>query len=148
LITGADVADDFLSGVRGAITTVRLAKNSNPWTFVIDLAIQALASSVVDSINHHLAARQSVKIMPLSNQQGMPFVAGIKGHQGAIIGDSPGIFDEILMGLTGNPGDGGYIPPEMVTTGLVLSALLGIESPKFTPTAAERELSERFYRAD
>ena len=78
---------------------VMLLSNSNPFTGVIyDTAVILLGDSLVGGINARLRARQCVKIFPLKAGRS-EFTAGIRGHQGAVIGDHPGWADEFLFGL-------------------------------------------------
>jgi len=94
----------------------------------------SIGQTVIQGINSRLMARQAVKIFPLrsiqSNGTSIPFVAGIRGHQGAVVGDDPGYFDKLLSGK--------FEPSIPFTDGLklsfILSALLGVEIPEYGNT--------------
>lgn len=94
----------------------------------------SIGQNVIQGINSRLMARQAVKIFPLrtiqSNGTSIPFVAGIRGHQGAVVGDEPGYFDKLFSGK--------FEPSIPYTDGLkisfLMSALLGVEIPEYGNT--------------
>jgi len=92
------LAKDALAFGKEGILAFRLAKYAGPQAIVslaIDVAWFTIGNSLLQGFNARLAARQSVKIIPLRAGR-LPYTAGIKGHQGAVIGDQPGFYDNLI----------------------------------------------------
>lgn len=64
---------------------------------VIDIVVMVLADGVLDMYSRWKKNRQAILIIPL-HSYGKPLTAGINGHQGCVIGDSPGKFDKLAAG--------------------------------------------------
>lgn len=124
---------------KGVLTGVRLAKYMGPQLILAlaaDAAITLVGGGLIEGWNARTKARQSVKIIPLTSK-GVPFVAGIRGHQGAVIGDNPSWTDELITGLHGGPTANG----EYITGGkllMVLNALLGVDVPDYSPNEVDQ----------
>jgi hypothetical protein len=75
-----------------------------------------------------LRARQAVKILPL-RAHNVPYTAGIKGHQGAVVGDSPSWVDELITEAHG-------VSPGVFTEGManfvfLVGAMFGAQIPSY-----------------
>jgi hypothetical protein len=101
----------------------------------------SIGSSMIEWFNTSLRARQCVRIIPLRTRSSdgttMPFVAGIRGHQGAVVGDDPSFFDSLITGYLG-----GAIDNPGARALMFLSAALGVEVPSYGNT----ELDSRYLR--
>lgn len=116
----------FMSSIRSLKYGISLAKYAGPqalFSLVWDATIGIIGSSFIQGYNSRLLARQSLKIFPLK-VNGIPFTAGIKGHQGAVIGDNPSWGDELIRGIHGAYVDSSY--RDAFNIGL---ALTGVEFP-------------------
>lgn len=89
-----------------------------------DISIMIIFNSFIEGINARFRARQCVKIIPLMSGD-VPYVAGIKGHQGAVIGDSPSWGDELISGV--HPS----IPSWMNQAYITGVSLLGVTLPEY-----------------
>ncbi len=101
-----------------------------------------VGASIIDYANSTLRARQAVTIIPLrtrdSNGTSLPYVAGIRGHQGCVVGDDLSIFDNFLGGWLGGQHDG--LAAKGTT---ILAALVGIEVPDYGHTQSDTEYLKR-----
>ena len=122
-------ARELYSGVR------MLAFTSAPEFTTIIAALQyVLTQQITDYFNAALDARHSVKIIPLMAGD-VPFVGGIRGHAGAVIGDDPSWKDTLLNDII-TPGAGsGW---GWYATALPLS-FMGIEMPRDTDNHVDKE---------
>lgn len=128
------------AGTRKAINVAKLAGYSNPATAVVslfkDVLMIAFGSSIVDSFNNMTKARQVAKIYPLMNN-GIPFTAGVRGHQGLIVGEDPGWLDrEIAKWLGGVPVPGQPTEGAWIATSMIAS-FFDIEVPDFSQNPAD-----------
>jgi AraC-like DNA-binding protein len=122
---------------QNTITGIRLLKYMGPQAILslaVDAAIFLLGSSLVEGHNARLRARQCVKIIPLRAGE-IPYVAGIKGHQGAVIGDNPSWVDELISGLHGV--QNGVLPQAGTTLLMFIASMNGVELPEWGRTAAD-----------
>lgn len=136
----AKIIEHLGKSTKRAINVARIAGYSTPVTAVIsvikDVLMFVMGSSLVDGINHMTKARQIAKIYPLTNN-GIPFVAGVRGHAGLVVGDDPGWLDrEISKWLGGKPVPGQPTEYGMVITS-TLAGLFGIEVPDFYPNPSD-----------
>lgn len=96
-----------------------------------------IGQGMIQAVSKNLAARQMVKIIPLrsiqSPGQSIPFTAGIRGHQGAVIGDEPGFVDKIISGRIGPDVFG-------VKLSLLVGAVLGVEIPEYGDTQEDTDV--------
>lgn len=106
-----------------------------------DIVWATLFEGVFAGITAKLAARQCVKIVPLT-VKGKPFVAGIRGHQGAVIGDDPSWADQLLHNWLSididNPDNiGESIGRNWIG---IAAMLVGVEEPAYLQDAFDSEL--------
>jgi len=92
-----------------------------------------IGGGVITATNLWLRARQCVTVIPLRTRDSMgtsiPYTAGLRGHQGAVVGDDISYFDKLLEGWLGGKGEG-----PLVTAAMVVGAALGIDSPEYGNT--------------
>lgn len=105
-----------------------------------DVAFFAIGGSIIEGINARWKARQCVKIVPLmvGSNPPTPYVAGIRGHQGAVVGDDPSWADNLIMGFThlnteakdrdGYAGRAAYVGTNLL---MFAGAMLGLEPPEY-----------------
>lgn len=97
-----------------------------------------IGAGVITATNLWLRARQCVTIIPLRTRDSMgtsiPYTAGIRGHQGAVVGDDLSYFDKLLEGWLGGKGEG-----PLVTATMVVGAALGIDTPEYGNTEVDSE---------
>lgn len=106
-----------------------------------DITIFSIGGSIIEGINARWKARQCVKIMPLmvGSNPPTPYVAGIRGHQGAVVGDDPSWADNLIMGLThlntqaqGREDNlGGRLSYAGTNLLMFTGAMLGLEPPEY-----------------
>lgn len=101
-----------------------------------DISIMIIFNSFIEGINARFRARQCVKIIPLMSGD-VPYVAGIKGHQGCVIGDSPSWGDELLSGSHKS------VPGWMSQTYKVGAAILGVELPEYGVMDQDQEYIDK-----
>lgn len=104
----------------------------------LDIVVLTIGSSVVDGINARWKARQCAKIVPLIvGDPGYPLTAGIRGHQGAVIGDEPFWANNLLWGWykTGD-GEDQYVGQSVMT---FAAAMMGLEVPDYLPTEQDKQ---------
>jgi hypothetical protein len=94
---------------------------------VVDAVQLILGQALVEGHSARLRARQCAKIIPLRSGK-IPYTAGIKGHQGCVVGDSPSWADELILGLHGVPT--GVFPPSLSTFFMFFTSLSGVEVPE------------------
>lgn len=127
--------EDFAKGV---ITAARIGAY-NPYTLPLALAKDVLmlsvGNSIVDGINNHLKSRQAVKIYPLMSG-GIPWVAGIRGHQGAVVGDDPGWLDRWITASIAGPGPGRSSSAAFMASS-IFASIFGLEVPNYYKTPAD-----------
>jgi len=87
--------------LRDLYTGFRVAKYCGPQALLslcVD-TVQLIAwGSLIDGINARLGARNVAKLYPLMVGD-IPFVAGIRGHSGLVVGDDPSWADQLLTGV-------------------------------------------------
>ena len=133
-----------LKEVTQTAKTVRLLSNCGPqivFNIAKEVVMMSIGNQLVLGVNARLASLHSVMLIPLmSTRSRLPYVAGIRGHQGAVIGDTPGWADNLLTGLlTGKDGGIG-------TTTSFISAFLGVEAPEWaTMNRQDQELMMNLY---
>jgi hypothetical protein len=120
----------------------RLLKYMGPQAILslaVDTTILLIGGSLIEGFNNRLKARQCVKILPLMVGS-LPYTAGIRGHQGAVIGDDPSWADQLLHGwFTPEGVDSNWGPSRVASQGLGwLAALSGVEVPEYGTTEADR----------
>lgn len=130
----------FLEEIKTAITSgvngVRLLKYMGPQavlSLAVDAVVLTLGQSIVEGHNARLRARQCVKIIPLRAGH-LPYTAGIKGHQGAVIGDNPSWTDELISGLHGA---GNALNPTTLAIFGVFAAMGGVTVPQYGMTEVD-----------
>lgn len=62
-----------------------------------DIAFEILTEMAFDFYFRWKRRRQALILMPMI-YRGHSFIAGLDGHKGAVLGDSPGVIDTVLMG--------------------------------------------------
>jgi hypothetical protein len=62
-----------------------------------DIAFEVLTEMAFDFYFRWKRRRQALILMPMI-YRGHSFIAGLDGHKGAVLGDSPGVIDSVLMG--------------------------------------------------
>ncbi len=132
-----------LKAVRALTTGVRILKYMGPQAIIslaVDTSIAIIAGSLIQGHNARLRARQCVRIIPLMARGSIPYTAGIKGHQGAVIGDSPSWADELISGLHGSSK---ALPEWLSTSFLYFNALNGIELPEYGRTEVDQKWLEK-----
>jgi hypothetical protein len=137
LIREKRLADRVRKGAKSGVMGLRiLGHAANP---IGSIALDAFIFIIGDSIGRaetlKMRARQCAKILPLF-VNGVPWVAGIRGHEGGVIGDEPGWYDRFLMGLLGgssNPEDNPLFLPEGARQAAFITStlLFGIEVPDY-----------------
>ena len=119
---------EIVKEIQGVMHGVRLFSYMSPLAIVqlaFDVALFMYGDAIVKSLNARFTARQAATIIPLRSGP-IPLTAGIKGHQGLVIGDDPGWGDKLLSG------EG---MPEGYRQGLfILAALTGVEVPTYGTT--------------
>lgn len=111
-----------------AYSTSRLLRYCTPTAvlqLIADVFMFTIGQSLMEGWNARMRARHAVKIIPLRVGD-IPYTAGIKGHQGAVIGDEPSIVDEFFMALHGA---GDALPQWQVDKLGLISGLFGLEYP-------------------
>jgi hypothetical protein len=137
----AALATKIERGIKDGIMAARVASYAGPQailSIVKDVVWFCIGDSIVDAINQHLKARHSVKIIPL-HSGAIPYVAGIRGHQGAVIGDDPGWLDNILMDWVGGKGQPGSTSNVAKNCTHFLAGVVGIQVPDWTPSPSEQQ---------
>lgn len=135
--------------VRGA----HLLSYAGPQAIVrmaVDAVILIVGGSIVEGINARWKARQCVKILPLVVHN-HPWVAGIRGHQGAVVGDDPSWADNLLFGwskmntdIQGHSQDFKGYSSFLGSNMLMFSAaMLGVEAPEYALDSGENPFIER-----
>jgi len=114
IISGASEFKNTLKTIK----MTKMALSSTPITLALNVTIQIIGNSVFDGINAAFSGMQCVKIIPLRKYKGVPYVAGIKGHQGSVLGEKPGLVNSIL--------DEWF---NKTLAGTALSVLTGLEYP-------------------
>lgn len=79
----------------------RLASYAPPFTLfrlIADISFMAIFDNLIASVNERWKARQVGIVMPLTVGD-LPYTAGIRGHEGAVIGDDPSWADNFLLNL-------------------------------------------------
>ena len=87
---------------------------------VADIALTVLVGNLVEGLSRALAHRQALVLIPL-RYHGQALVAGIDGHKGAVMGDSPSRLDKFFAGT-------GFLSGFVGTA----YAILGITAPDYT----------------
>lgn len=105
---------------------------------VYDVAVLVIGGQIVDGINARWKARQCVKIVPLIvGDPGYPLTAGIRGHQGAVIGDDPSWADTLLYGwMKVGDGEDHYTGQNIMT---FVASMLGVQVPDYLPTEQDKQ---------
>ena len=107
----------------------------------IEVVRLSIGASVIEWINASLRARQCVRIIPLRTKDAsgnsIPYVAGIRGHQGAVVGDDISYFDKWLGGWLGGKNDSLGAKASMVA-----AAIIGIEVPEYGSTDVDSRYLE------
>lgn len=137
----ASLATKIERGIKDGIMAARVASYAGPQailSIVKDVVWFCIGDSIVDAINQHLKARHSVKVIPL-HSGAVPYVAGIRGHQGAVIGDDPGWLDNILMDWVGGKGEPGSTSNFAKNSTHFLAGFVGIQVPDWTPSPSEQQ---------
>jgi len=88
-----------------AATIVRAA---NPVALIASTAASWAVDTILEKYRRKKAAMQCVLIQPLT-YQGRQYTAGINGHKGMVVGDSPGRLDSFMMGAGFDGKDDGGI---------------------------------------
>ena len=101
----------------------------------------SIGMAMVDYLNSALIARQAVRVIPLrvrhSDGTTTPVVAGLRGHQGSVIGDDLSFFDNMLENYLGGKDE------SLGARGVFfLAASLGIEVPEYGNT----EIDSSYYQ--
>jgi len=113
-----------------AMLAVRMVKYMGPqaiFSVAFDTTVGIVGGSLIEGYKAHLRARQVVKIIPLRVGK-VEFVAGIRGHEGAVIGDNPSWVDEVIGGLHGAPNN---VLPTWATNSLgFVAAFNDLEYPQ------------------
>jgi len=125
--------------IRRTAFAARVGMYAGPQAIValaVDASFMVVGETVLNAFNHRLKSRQVAKIVPLFNGT-VPFVAGIVGHAGAVIGDDPSFLDKIQSEYIGGVADE---PNGLMQTTILLSEIFGIESPSLLPTDLEIRL--------
>jgi hypothetical protein len=100
---------------------------------LIDIAQFFGFDAIIEGLNNLMKARQCVKIYPLT-AGGVPYVAGIRGHQGAVLGDYPSWMDELYTNL---------LTPGMANLGLGwIGVIAGLEVPNYARTPLDAQVLE------
>ncbi|MDK2600692.1 hypothetical protein QO179_24670 [Bacillus stercoris] len=107
---GANALSDgkkALNLIKGAGTALGLL---NPLAVVASILTSWATETIAEKYRRKKATMQAVMMMPLQ-YQGKQYTAGINGHKGMVIGDSPGKLDSFLSGagLDGKDGEGGFL---------------------------------------
>jgi hypothetical protein len=65
----------------------------------------------------------------------IPYVAGIRGHQGSIVGDDPGFYDKVISGQMG---------PDIfgIKLTMLAASLTGIQIPEYGNTEIDSQYLE------
>ena len=121
--------------LKDVYTGFRLAKYAGgPFiSLACDTIQYIIAGAFIDGINARLGARNVAKVYPLFVGN-IPYVAGVRGHQGLVVGDDPSWADKLLTGYL-TPGDGQWHGASTVTGWL--STAVGIEVPDHAVTDAD-----------
>ena len=121
--------------LKDVYTGFRLAKFAGgPFISLACDTIQfIIGGSVINGINARLRARNVAKVYPLFVGN-IPYVAGMRGHQGLVIGDDPSWADKLLTGYL-TLGDGSWAQASK-WTGL-LATVAGIEVPDHAVTQTD-----------
>ena len=121
--------------LKDVYTGFRLAKYAGgPFiSLACDTIQYIIAGAVINGVNARLRARNVAKIYPLFVGN-VPYVAGVRGHQGLVVGDDPSWADKLLTGYL-TPGDGQWHGASTIT-GLLASGV-GIEVPDHAVTDAD-----------
>lgn len=117
---GVNIGEDLWDTVKHA----RALTGANPITLLTQLTIMCATSSTIDQINHFFANRQVLKVYPIWSK-GVPFIAGIRGRQGLVVGDTPGLLDTILLEFS--QGESDIFPPAVTSAALAFLAFNGVE---------------------
>lgn len=128
------ILNKLTEAVQNSITGIRLLKYMGPQALLslaVDAAILLIGNSFIEGHNARLRARQCAKIIPLRAGE-IPYTAGIKGHQGAVIGDNPSWVDELISGLHGVQND--VLSGPGVTLLMFFAAINGVEVPEYGRT--------------
>jgi hypothetical protein len=115
----------------------------------VDATIMIVGGSIIEGINSRWKARQCVKILPLMIQD-HPYVAGIRGHQGAVVGDDPSWADNLLFGWSRMNTDvnkysqdfagySSYIGSNLLLFG---AGMMGLEAPSYATDSFENPYIE------
>jgi len=91
---------------------------------LVDLTFILISGTIGDAIGRWLSSLQCIGIMPLTIN-GMEFSAGINGHAGSVVGDLPGVMDDIL----GKIFSFDYGMRKNGVLGAILPALMGLVLP-------------------
>lgn len=135
------MAENLLDTAKGSVAGLRLLKYMGPQAVIslaVDASIMILGESLIEGHNARLRARQCAKIFPLMSGK-IPFVAGIRGHQGAVIGDQPSWVDELISNLHGvktKSGDG-ILSDAGINAMAVLASFGGVELPEWGETEVD-----------
>jgi len=90
----ATAAGALATGLAGSAVVALLPE------IIITATLSLLTDSMFDAYSRYKKNRQAVIIMPLKSY-GHDLVAGIKGHQGCVVGDSPSKIDKFYEGKNG-----------------------------------------------
>lgn len=127
--------------IKGVTSGARLAKYvvgaaggpvGEALMLLIDIAQFLMFDGMIEGLNNLMKARQCVKIYPLT-AGGVPYLAGVRGHQGAVLGDYPSWMDELYMSL--------LMPGGMNIIGWT-AAVAGLESPNYARTEIDAQVME------
>jgi hypothetical protein len=135
------MTENLLDSAKGSVSGLRLLKYMGPQaalSLAADASLMILGESLIEGHNARLRARQCAKIFPLMSGR-FPFVAGIRGHQGAVIGDDVSWVDELISNLHGvNASTGkGILDEGGIAAFGWIAALGGVELPKWGETEVD-----------
>lgn len=147
-VTGRQLALRSKKFLQEAGTAFRIIKYGGPQALpsaVWDTFYFIIMGSIIDSFNARLKARQVVRIYPLYSA-GYPFTAGIRGHQGAVVGDDPSWSDKLLMNWL----EGGVQPDRSYAANVVgiVANFSGIEVPSYGMTEMDEQWLKLFEEED
>jgi len=102
-------------------------------SFAIDATKLIIGNALIEGFNARLAARKVGIIYPLRAGR-LPFTAGIRGHQGAVVGDTPSWADKLIHNYLDPSAGAGWIPFASAT----IASFLGVKPPEFVEHPADR----------
>jgi len=101
LTKAGNFAKDILGSAKASFAMAKTLKSSNVYSLAAQVAVYFIGGGFADWINYSLKARQCVKVVPLRLGT-VPWVAGMTGHQGAVLGDDPSWSDKFFTNIMGS----------------------------------------------